>query len=80
MSDKPKIQKTNRIRVNMHGTIYCSYDIIREVRHHLFRTTTQIMIPLKNHKPELIKELKNLVEEKPDHFTESSKLILDSAY
>lgn len=76
---KPKIQKTCRIRVKMNGTtpivIYCSCDIIREVRHLVMRFENNVMIPLKGKVFELYDKLRELASKMPEHFPSSSRLL-----
>ncbi len=74
MSKKPKVQKTNRIRLK-NATIYTSCEIVRECREHLMRNQ-MILIPLKGHYDDLIGKLRSFARSKPDHFPESSRLII----
>ena len=73
---KNKIQKTNRIRLK-NATIYTSCEVVRNVRSHLLRSG-MILIPLKGQYDDLMVDLRKLVNEKPDHFPESSKIIIQS--
>lgn len=75
--NKPKIQKTNRIRLK-NATIYCSCDIVREVRSRVLRSG-QILIPLKGEYLGLVQDLRDLTVKYPHHFPESSKLIIQEA-
>lgn len=66
-----KIQKTNRIRLrNM--TIYCSYKIVQEVRHHCERLN-QVLVPKKGEMEELIHDLAKLAKKMPDQFPNTSR-------
>lgn len=72
---KPKIQKTNRILLQHGSVIYCSCEIIRDVRDHVVRLN-QRLAPKKGELPVLLEKLFNLALTKPDHFPESSRRIL----
>ena len=76
---KTKIQKTNRIRLK-NATIYCSCDVIREIRAYVLRAQ-QILIPKKGDYLTLVTYLKQMsVSPKwADHFPQSTKNILEGA-
>lgn len=79
MTNKRKIQTTNRIRMNyLNGmtTMYVSSEIVRDVREFLVRLENNVMVPARGKQPELFNRLLDLAAEKPDHFTKSGGAIL----
>lgn len=79
---KPKIQKTCRIRLHAGGgneiiTIYCSNDIIREVKPHVMRFNNNVMIPLRGEGYKVFDKIAKLVLTMPDHFPTSSRMVIN---
>lgn len=71
---KTKIAATNRILVGG-TTIYCSCDVIREVKPFIMRIEQKYAV-LKGCTNDLLKALYEQVRERPDHFPTSSKVII----
>lgn len=71
ISQKPKINKTNRILLR-YGVIYCSGEIITRTKHLLVRCE-QRFAPKKDAYDELMSLLVTLKHSHPNHFPESSK-------
>lgn len=76
MATTGEIQKTNRIRIGLDKTIYCSYRIVQEVREHCFRLENNVMVPRKGQGVALESALASLARELPDHFPPSAHAIL----
>lgn len=72
------IQKTCRIRLARGTVIYCSNDVVREVRQYCMRAQNNVMLPLRGQRDKLVSELKRIATELPKHFPRPSHDILET--
>lgn len=69
---KSKIQKTNRILLDQGKVIYCSCEIVRDVKEMVMRCN-QRLAPKRGELINLFDALQKLARTKPDHFPTSSR-------
>lgn len=71
-----KIMKTNRIRITLDHTVYCSSKAVEHVRHLIHRLENNVFVPLKDRRDEVEKELATFAKNNPQHFNNNGLRVL----